>query len=424
MKSDSPGALARPDRAPARGSARDLAVLGAAPAFDAPLHVGRPNIGDKAHILGMVEDILDDRWLTNNGPRVREFEERVARFCGVKHCVAMANGTIGLEIMIRAAGLSGEVIVPSFTFVATAHALRWQEITPVFCDVDPESHCLDPDRVAELVTSRTTGILGVHLWGRPALTESLERVAKEHGLPLLFDAAHAFGCAGPEHLDRAGAPRMIGSIGLAECFSFHATKVINCFEGGAVTTGDDALAERMRLMRNFGFQGKDRVGYIGSNGKMNEVSGAMGLASLDAYDGIVAANRRHWEHYRTELDALPGLRVFEHDASRPHNFHYVVVDVDAEATGLTRDELVRALEAENVLARRYFHPGSHRMEPYCSELSGKLCSLPVTEELTDRVLTLPTGATLTDDDVDRVIGIVRSALENAGAVRAALAARP
>lgn len=400
-----------------------LAVLGAAPAFDAPLHVGRPNVGDKAHILGMVEEILDARWLTNNGPRVREFEERVARFCGVKHCVAMTNGTIGLEIMIRAAGLSGEVIVPSFTFVATAHALRWQEITPVFCDIDPETHCLDADRVAELVTSKTTGILAVHCWGRPAVTAELERVAEEHGLPLLFDAAHAFGCAAPAHLDRIGVPRMIGSVGLAECFSFHATKVINCFEGGAVTTNDDELAERMRLMRNFGFQGKDQVGYLGSNGKMSEVCGAMGLASLDAYDGIVAANRAHWERYRDALSAIPGLTVFEHDASRPHNFHYVVVEVDADEAGLTRDELCATLEAENVLARRYFFPGTHRMEPYRSELSGRLCDLPMTERLSDRVMTLPTGATLSEADVDRIAGLIGRAVADAPRVREALASR-
>ena len=419
MSTESPGATARTEAAvePHEG----LALLGAPPAFDAPLHVGRPNIGDKERILGMVEGILEDRWLTNDGPRVREFEARVAAFCGVKHCVAMTNGTIGLEIMIRAAGLTGEVIVPSFTFVATAHALRWQEITPVFCEIDPESHTLDPAKVAELITSRTSGILAVHCWGRPAISEALEAVAEEHGLPLLFDAAHAFGCAAPESHDRVGVPRMIGSVGLAECFSFHATKVINCFEGGAVTTNDDELAKRMRLMRNFGFEGRDNVTYLGSNGKMSEVCAAMGLASLDAYDGIVAANRRNYERYRDRLADVPGVKVFHHDGDRPHNFHYVVCEVDPAAAGLTRDELVQTLEAENVLARRYFFPGSHRMEPYRSELSGRLCDLPATELLCDQVMTLPTGTSLSLDDVDRVASVIASAVRHAPRVRAALA---
>jgi len=413
-----------PQRAGGEGerarATRDLALLGAVPAFDAPLHVGRPNIGDRARILELIEGVLDSRWFTNNGPRVQEFEERIARFCGVKHCVAMANGTVGLEIMIRAAGLADEVIVPSFTFVATAHALRWQEITPVFCDVVPVTHCIDADHARSLVTSRTTGILGVHCWGQPALTAQLQQLSEETGLPLLFDAAHAFGCAAHPDQDRAGAPRMIGSIGLAECFSFHATKVINCFEGGAVTTNDDALADRMRLMRNFGFQGQDNVVYLGSNGKMSEVSAAMGLASLDAYDEIAEGNRERYTEYASALADIPGLNVFEHASARPHNFHYVVLEIDPDGFGLSRDQLVRVLHADNVLARRYFYPGSHEMEPYRSELSGRLSRLPRTERLCGRVMTLPTGRTLSQDDVRRVVGIIRAARERADEVARAL----
>lgn len=402
--------------------ARTLALLGGAPLFAEKLHVGRPNVGDKARLLERIEDLVDRRWLTNNGPYVQAFERRVAALTGVRHCVAMANGTIGLEIMIRAAGLTGEVIVPSFTFVATAHALQWQEIRPVFCDIDPRTHCIDPERVEELITPRTTGIIGVHCWGRPAAAAALQTVADRHGLTLLFDAAHGFGCAATADLDRpnADAPRMIGSLGKAECFSFHATKVVNCFEGGAITTDDDELAETMRLMRNFGFEGKDRVVYIGSNGKMSEVSAAMGLTSLDAYDEFVAANRRNYDRYRDGLAGLPGLRVLEHDADRPHNFHYVVVDVDAASFGLTRDEIVAVLEAENVLARRYFFPGSHRMEPYRSHQPTAGLVLPETERLTERVLTLPTGTTVGADDVRAITDVFREAHAQRRAVRETL----
>ena len=404
---------------------RALAYFGARPAFDDKLHVGLPNIGDKARLMARIEDLIDRRWLTNNGPYVQAFEKRVAELTGVRHCIAMANGTIGLEIMIRAAGLKGEVIVPSFTFVATPHALKWQEITPIFADVDPETHCLDPDRVEELITPQTTGIIGVHCWGQPAAAARLQEIADRHGLTLLFDAAHAFGCATGPEMDVAGQkkPRMIGSLGKAECFSFHATKVINCFEGGAVTTDDDELAETMRLMRNFGFQGKDNVVYIGTNGKMSEVCAAMGLTSLDAYDDLVAVNRRNYDAFVARLGQIPGLRVFHHDGTRPHNFHYVVIDVDVEVAGLSRDELVSVLEAENVLARRYFYPGAHSMEPYRSNQPMADLVLPETKELTKRVMTLPTGGNVDEDSIELIGDIIQSALDSAAEVRATYRAR-
>ncbi len=399
-----------------------LALLGGSPTFGEKLHVGLPNIGSKEELMARIEDLLERRWLTNNGPYVQGLERRVAEICGTRHCVAMANGTIGLEIMIRAAGLTGEVIVPSFTFVATAHALQWQEIRPVFCDVDPETHCLDPERVEELITPSTTGIIGVHVWGRPAEAARLQEIADAHGLTLMFDAAHAFGCAASPELDRPNAqrPRMIGSLGRAECFSFHATKVINSFEGGAVTTDDDELAETMRLMRNFGFQGKDNVTHVGSNGKMSEIAAAMGLTSLDAYDSFVAVNRRNYEAYSEHIGAIDGLNVFRHDGSRPHNFHYVVVEVDEAVCGLSRDELVEVLEAENVLARRYFYPGAHRMEPYRSNQPQAHLVLGETESLSQRVMTLPNGSAVGEAEIRTIAGIVRRALDSKDQVRAAL----
>ena len=173
----------------------NLAIFGAAPAFHEKLHVGCPNIGDRQHLLRRINDLLDRRWLTNDGPFVQAFEQRIADFLGVKHCIAMCNGTIALEIAIRATDLSGEVIIPSFTFIATAHALQWQEIRPVFCDLDPHTHTIDPRQVERLITPRTSGIIGVHLWGRACNVEELNEIARQHNLKLLFDAAHAFGCS-------------------------------------------------------------------------------------------------------------------------------------------------------------------------------------------------------------------------------------
>jgi len=173
----------------------DLAINGAAPIFVEPLHVGRPNVGSRETFMRLVGEMFDRRWFSNNGPLVQEFEQRVAQYLGVKHCVAMCNGTIALEIAIRALGLTGEVIVPSYTFVATAHALHWQGITPVFADIDPKTHNLDPAAVRRMITPRTGGIIGVHLWGRAAPVEELQAIADEHALRLIFDAAHAFGCS-------------------------------------------------------------------------------------------------------------------------------------------------------------------------------------------------------------------------------------
>ena len=333
--------------------------------------------------MARINDLLDRRWLTNNGPFVQEFEQRVADFLGVKHCIAMCNATVALEIAIRALGLHGEVIVPSFTFIATAHALQWQEITPVFCDVDPATHNLDPAKVEAMITPRTTGIIGVHVWGRPCAIEALSEIAQRRGLKLMFDAAHAFGCS--------YRGRMIGNFGEAEVFSFHATKFFNTFEGGAVVTNDDELAAKIRLMKNFGFAGYDNVIYVGTNGKMSEVSAAMGLTGLESLDEFIAANRRNYAAYRAGLQDMPGIQLIAYDEAERCNYQYVIVEVDEATAGISRDDLVRVLHAENVLARRYFYPGCHQMEPYRSYFPHAGLLLPETERLTQRVMSLPTG---------------------------------
>ena len=331
--------------------------------------------------------MLDRVWFTNNGPLVQEFERRIAEISGVKHCVAVCNATVALEIVIRALGLTGEVIVPSFTFVATAHALQWQEITPVFCDVAPNSHHLDPKRVESMITPRTTGIIAVHVWGVPCDIDALADIAQKRGLKLVFDAAHAFGCT--------YQGQMIGQFGDAEVFSFHATKFVNSFEGGAITTDDDQLAEKLRYMRNFGFAGYDNVEYIGTNGKMNEACAAMGLTSLESLDEFIKVNQRNYDIYRRELDGIPGVTLYPLDSREKRNYQYVVVEVDEAIAKISRDDIVRVLHAENVLARRYFYPGCHQMEPYRLYFPHAGLLLSNTEKLSQQVMTLPTGTWVT-----------------------------
>ncbi len=392
----------------------DLAILGGTPSFAEKLHVGRPNIGDRGRFLSRVNDLLDRKWLTNRGVYVQEFEREIARFAGVRNCIATCNGTIALEIVIRALGLEGEVIVPSFTFVATAHALQWQEIKPVFCDIDPNTYTLSPGRVEEMITPATTGIIGVHLWGRPCDVDALGKIAERRGLKLLFDAAHAFGCS------RRG--RMIGSFGNAEVFSFHATKFLNTFEGGAILTNDDALAEKVRLMKNFGFSGYDNVIHIGTNGKMSEISAAMGLTGLESMDEFIAANRRNYREYRDGVKGISGVSLIAYDESEAGNYQYIVLEVDEERTGIGRDLLLRILHAENVVARRYFFPGCHRMEPYRSYFPHAGLVLPETEKLAKRVLLLPTGTSVGSDDIRKICFIVRRAVADGPGLRAMLEA--
>jgi dTDP-4-amino-4,6-dideoxygalactose transaminase len=385
---------------------KDLAVFGGEPLFKDAVHVGRPNIGDRQRLLQRINDILDRRWLTNQGHYVKEFENRLTDLLGVKHCIPMCNGTVALEIAIRALGLSGEVILPSFTFVATAHALQWQEITPVFCDIDPTSCNIDPSKIENLITAKTTGIIGVHLWGRPCDIQPLTSIAEKHGLKLLFDAAHALGCS--------YRGRMIGGFGHAEVLSFHGTKFLNTFEGGAVVTNDDALASKVRLMKNFGFSAKgyDDVVYVGTNGKMNEVSAAMGLTGLESLESFVAANRRNYMQYCADLHGVPGVTVVKYDDREKCNYQYIVLIVDDSTAKIGRDELITILHAENILARRYFYPGCHRMEPYRSSSRYAGLSLPNTDRLAKCVLLLPIGTGIQESEITGITQLLKLIIGN------------
>lgn len=381
----------------------DLAINGALPAFAEPLHVGRPNIGSREAFLANVSRILDNQWLTNNGPMVQEFERRIEAHLGVKHCVAMCNGTIALEIAIRALGLTGEVIVPSWSFVATAHALYWQGITPVFADIDPATHNLDPVAVRRMINARTSGIIGVHIWGRAAPVAELQAIADEHGLTLMFDAAHAFGST--------YNGQSIGRFGACEVLSFHATKAFNTMEGGAVVTNDDTLADAMRLMRNFGFKGYDNVIHPGTNGKMIEMCAAMGLVNLDAFDDIVDDNRRNHATYKQALAGIPGISLLEYGTSERNSHHYVVLEVGDDCPA-SRDAIVAALHAKNILARKYFWPGCHMMQPYRGLFPHAGLVLPETNRLAEKIVVLPNGM-LPDGAIPVIADVLRRAIASA-----------
>lgn len=384
----------------------DLAGFGGAPAFERPLKVGAPNIGDRRRFSARLDAAFDRGWLSNGGPLVEEFERRVARTAGTSYAVATCNATTALQLVLRAAGLTGEVIVPSLTFAATAHAVSWLGLTPVFCDVDPESGQIAPDHVESLIGPRTSGILAVHLWGRAAPAERLEAIARRHGLALFFDASHAFACT-------AAGGRPVGSLGDAEVFSFHSTKFVNAFEGGAITTRDDALAHRLDALRNFGLTGENDVSWVGINAKMSEASGAMGLTSLDSVGEFVARNVANYRHYQAWLADVDGIRLIPFDERERNNYQYVIVEVDEERAGVGRDTLRHLLHQENVLAQRYFTPGCHQMAPYRGT-----AGLPGTEHLSARVLALPTGMGVTQEQVAEICQIIRLVMVNSQTISA------
>jgi len=347
--------------------------------FEKTFHVGRPNIPNKEKVLSKFSEVLNNKWLSNSGPMVQELEHQIQQYLGVKHCICVCNATIGLELLQRALDLKGEVIIPAFTFIATAHSLRWQRIDPVFCDVRLEDHLIDPTKIESLITPRTSAIMAVPIWGQPCDYSALQEIADKHGLKLIFDSAHAFGCkSGDQYL---------GRFGDAEVFSFHATKVFSTGEGGAITTNSDELAKKLRLMRNFGFTSYDKTNHIGTNAKMSEFAAAYGLVHLDELDSIIEHNKKIHQAYLDEFNEFEELSFMDYKFLGKSNYQYVVALLASEI----RDSLVDYFHAHGILLRRYFYPGCHRMEPYTSHESYQGLNLSITEKISSEIVIFPTG---------------------------------
>jgi dTDP-4-amino-4,6-dideoxygalactose transaminase len=395
----------------------DLAICGGPPAFGDPVHVGRPNQPDRTQFLQAVNRVLDRNVLTNGGPEMQALEERFRRLTGVEHAIAVSNGTIGLQLVARALNLKGCVLMPAFTFIATAHAFQWLGIEPQFCDVDPATHNLDPAQVAvHLARGGISAVVGVHVWGNLCAPIELEGLCRKHGIPLIFDAAHALGCGTAE--------RAAGAFGLAEVFSLHATKICHSFEGGIITTNDANLAARLARMRNFGFAGYDQVDGLGINAKLPEVSAAMGRLSLDNLDKYRETNRQNAETYRSGLAANPALRIRPEPVNQRSNFQYVVAEISPDCAPGTRNLIYAALHAEGVLVRRYFYPGCHQMEPYRSESSDARTPLPHTDLLCQRILCFPNGTAVSPTEIAIICELTGLIIDHLPDVREQLMQNP
>jgi dTDP-4-amino-4,6-dideoxygalactose transaminase len=368
------------------------AIRGGRPLFPEGLPLARPAIADPAAVAGAAQDILASGVLTN-GPFVRRLEARAAEYLGVRHCVAVASCTAGLMLALRASGLSGDVIVPSFTFSATAHAVAWNGLRPLFADIDPDTLLLDPVSVARSTGVRTSAILATHTYGTPCAVEALSEVARHNGIRLFFDAAHAFG-------SRRG-DAMVGGFGDAEVFSLSPTKVLIAGEGGIIATNDDNLAERCRIGRDYGNPGDYDSRFIGLNARMSELHAATALASFEDLEERIALRNQLAERYRKVLADVPGIdfpAVADTDRSTYKDF---TILIDPDRFGMDAAAAATALAAEGIQTRRYYSPPVHRQRAYrwVGPANG---ALPETDRAAARVLTLPLWTPMAEEQVDGV----------------------
>lgn len=383
---------------------KDLAAFGGTPAFTEPLHVGQLYLPEWSDFEEMFHGIFRRRYFSNHGPLVRELDDRLAQHLGVSNAVSVTNGTVSLMVAAKALDLCGEVIVPAFTFPATAQALNWAGLTPVFCDVDPTTHSLSVELVEPLISEQTCAVLGVHLWGCACDPNNLAGLCDRHDLVLFFDAAHAFDCTYDG--------RKIGGFGRVESFSFHATMMLNGAEGGCLTTNDDDLANRIRTVRNFHVSESFAKVPLRINGKMSEAQAAMALLCLKGQPSNIFRNRSLYEKYRQRAGNWRSLRMVDIEKGESTNYQYCVFEMEHSAATLKRDQLLNLLRAEKVLARRYFNPGLHRMAPYNSLYPQYRDKLPTTDSLCARLLQLPIGVSMTLELVERVSDLLDFILEH------------
>jgi dTDP-4-amino-4,6-dideoxygalactose transaminase len=385
------------------------ALLGGDPAFEPMLPVFRPTLPDYSQLEDEVKELFRTGMLTA-GPRAIEFEQRLAEYLGVRHAIAVSSCTTGLILAYQALGLKGEVIVPSFTFMATVHPLAWNGVTPVFADVDPETWNIDPVQVEKLITDETTGIVGVHLLGTPANVRDLQDIADRHSLKLVFDAAHGFGAL------HQGRP--LGDNGDAEVFSATPTKVMNAVEGGIVTTNDDTVAEHVRVARNYGNPGDYGSDFPGLNARMPEFNAILGMHSLEMLERNAGRRQEVAAIFYERLGPL-GItfqRIEQGDRSSYKEFSMLV----NEDFGLTRDELARALKEDGIDCRFYYDPPVHTHKAYKHlELRG---GMDVTRDLCERTITIPIHSHMDDATVDKLCGAIEQIHAHSKEIKGTLSA--
>ena len=384
----------------------DLVAMGGnTPAFSKPLPVGQLHFPTWIAFREVFEGIFSRKYYTNHGPLLKELEQRLEQFLDCRHAICVTNATLGLAMTAKSMGLSGKIILPSFTFIATAEAMSIAGLEPIFCDVSCDLGLITPANVAPLLEkySDISAILGVHLWGNGCCSAELEVLAKKHDVQLFYDAAHAFGCV--------HEGKNISTFGTASVFSFHATKIINSAEGGVICTNDDDIAEKLRNIRSsYGVRKVVPIPYTG-NGRMSEAQAAMALLSLDRYEENVAQNKILAETYRALLKEIAGLEFVTYKASS-HNYQYVVVRIDEQAFGISREVMLEILQKENIICRKYFSLPAHQALPYQDLYASYFNPLPNTDLLSRTLLQLPNGQLVAKEDVHHICNIIQLIAEH------------
>lgn len=360
--------------------------------------VTQPFLPDLNEFIPYLEKIWDNRWLTNNGPFHQQLEAALAEYLGVEYVSLFNNATIALITALQAMRISGEVITTPYSFVATSHSIMWNGLDPVFVDIDPATFNIDPAKIEAAITPRTTAIMPVHCYSNPCDVEAIQKIADNYGLKVIYDAAHAFG------VNYKGESLL--KWGELSILSFHATKVFNTFEGGAIISPDAKTKQRIDRLKNFGIADELTVTAPGINGKMSEINAAFGLVQLKHIDKAMAQRQAIDECYRAELANVKGIRVYQHDKHANSNFSYFPILVEADYP-LTRDELYNKLKANDILSRRYFYPLISNMPMYRGLPSADLAYLPEANALAEKVLCLPIFNELTKADQQQVIALIK-----------------
>lgn len=367
-------------------------------AFLKPVYVTRPLLPDFTNLCKKLEEVWISGQLTNNGPQLGIFEKRLSNVLKVTHLSLFSNGTNALMVACRALGLSGQVITTPFTFPATPHVLTWNNIEPIFCDIDPVTMTIDADRIEPLITPSTTGILPVHIFGIPCNIDKIQAVADRHGLKILYDAAHAFG------VEVGG--QSIGNYGDISMISFHATKVFHTVEGGILTCKNEKQKEVVDLLRNFGIRSEDEVVMPGINSKMNEIQSVIGLLVLDQLKEEIKKRKELTNVYRKRLREIEGI-VFQDDIlGVTHNYSTFVIRIDQDQFGKSRDNVYDRFKEYNVYPRRYYSQLCSEYPHYSGLPSARSSNLPIATHISKQVLTLPLYGELTVDDVERICDIL------------------
>lgn len=363
------------------------------------LTVTSPLLPPLEEFIPYLQKIWDNKWLTNNGEMHRELERQLAEYLGVQYISLFTNGTLPLITALQALEIEGEVITTPYSFVATTHSIWWNKLQPVFVDVEPETGNLDPRKIEAAITEKTTALMPVHVYGNPCDVDAIQKIADKHHLKVIYDAAHAFGV-------KINGQSIL-NFGDISTLSFHATKTYTTVEGGALVCHSVEMKQKIDHLKNFGFAGETSVVAPGINSKMDEIRAAFGLLNLKYIDGAIANRKRITELYRSKLQNVQGIRFLQDMNGVTHNYSYFPIFVVSEQYGMSRDDLYELLKTHNIYGRRYFYPLISSFEPYCEYVSARKENLPIASKLANEVICLPIYADLAEDDVNRVVDVIK-----------------